>query len=643
MNKLLCLLSLIVCTFVLRAQNIDINSTKQIALDEAFKASRMHDVPEKFVGQEYDLKYHRFNWTVDPASNYISGSVTSYFVAVQNNLSQIDFSLKDNMWVDSVKYHGSPAMSVHVSNEVRITGFPAIASGTLDSITVYYHGAPQATSGFISFVTSTHGSGTPALWTLSEPYGAYEWWPCKNDLSDKIDSIDVYVTHPNGYHAGSNGLLISETVGASETTAHWKHRYPIAAYLIAIAVTNYTIFTDTFTISQGTLPVVNYAYPENVGDAQWYVAGLEPVMQFYDSLIAPYPYMNEKYGHAEFGWGGGMEHQTMTFLGGYSYELLAHELLHQWFGDAVTCGSWQDIWLNEGFATYFTALNYEHFFPNQWWMPWKEGAVNYITSQPDGSVFVYDTTDVDRVFSSRLSYYKGAYVLHMLRWVVGDDHFFQGCRNYFTDPSFYFGYAKTPDFIAHMEAESGMDLTEFFNDWIYNEGYPSYTVVVDPISLDSISITLSQVQSHSSVSFFEMPVPVTLFKGGQDTTFVLNNSFSGQEFHVAFSGGQPDSVLFDKDLHLLSAYNTVVVESGLKDQKMPEISIFPNPVADVLHVNGADQVSAIYIIIDNQGKTVSRLSGCKNGNIPVHELAPGVYSIRIEAKDWTYTSSFVKE
>lgn len=639
MYKLVFALNLTMLAFVMQAQIFDITATKQIALDDAFNASRMLDVPEKFVGQEYDLKYHRFNWTVNPANNYISGSVTSYFTAVQNNLSQIDFSLKDNMVVDSVKYHGSTVISTHASNIISASLPSPISSGTLDSIIVYYHGAPQATSGFTSFVASSHGSGTPALWTLSEPYGAYEWWPCKNDLSDKIDSIDIYVTHPNGYHAASNGLLVSENVGIT-TTAHWKHRYPIAAYLIAIAVTDYTIFSDNFTLSTGTLPMLSYVYQESLSDAQNNTPLLESVMQFYDSLIAPYPYMTEKYGHAQFGWGGGMEHQTMSFMGGFDYGLMAHELLHQWFGDAVTCGSWQDIWLNEGFATYYTALCYERFSPTNSWPDWKEYAVNYVTSEPFGSVYVYDTSSVNTVFSSRLSYYKGAYVLHMLRWVVGDDNFFQGNRNYYNDPNYYLGYAKSPDYIAHMEAASGMSLTEFFNDWLYHEGYPTYSIFVNPIAGDSMSVVINQTQSHSSVSFFELPVPVTFTKSGQDTTFVFNHTFSGQEFHIPYTG-MPDQIQFDPELHLLSRNNSLIM--SISKNEAPSLNLYPNPVENQLNIAELNDDKFECNIYDSRGALVisDEISG--NESIDVQTLTPGAYRISISTSAWNYTGSFIKK
>ena len=220
-----------------------------------------------------------------------------------------------------------------------------------------------------------------------------------------------------------------------------------------------------------------------------------------------YPYSKEKYGHAEFGWGGGMEHTTMTFMGGWNRGLIAHELAHQWFGNKVTCGSWEDIWLNEGFATYLAALVIENFDGETSFKAWRSSSINYITSQSSGSTFVTDTTSVNRIFDGRLSYNKGAMILHMLRYKLGDDPFFQGIKNYLADPKIAYGYARTIDLQRHLEAVSSIDLTEFLNDWFLGEGYPTYQVTwyQNPTNKE-VQFTVNQNQSHSSVSFFEMPL-----------------------------------------------------------------------------------------------------------------------------------------
>lgn len=613
--------------FTLGASAQDWSGIDCIASQEAAMHRKMLQIPPKFTGQEYDLKYHRFNWTVNPAKDSIKGSITTYFTAVQNNLSLVDFSLMDNMLVDSVKYHGASAVSMHVNDKVTITLPVAIAAGTLDSVTVYYHGKPLPAAGsFGSFITDVH-SGAPVLWTLSEPYGAYEWWPCKNDLSDKIDSIDVYITYPTGNKAASNGILLSTETNGSWKTSHWRHRYPIAAYLIAIAVTNYSEYTENVMLSQGTLPVLNYVFPENLASAQSQTPDLWEVLQFYDSLIAPYPFMNEKYGHAQFNWGGGMEHQTMSYMVGFDYELMAHELSHQWYGDAVTCASWHDIWLNEGFATYITALCYDFLQP-AYWSSWKNGAIQYITSAPDGSVYVDDTSSVDRVFDGRLSYRKGAYVLHMMRWVVGDSAFFQGLRNYYN--AHLYGYATTDDLISAMETASGKQLDEFFADWFYGQGFPTYSVQVEWTGTQT-KFVISQTQSHASVSFFEMPVPIKCNINEQDTTIVLNNTQNNQTFLLDI--GMPQSVSFDPEKWILSAGNQISLGISTANNLQP--AVYPNPASDKLIISGLE-AGLVYKteLINAEGKViyVTELSRQSN-QINVDKYARGVYTLRLTANN----------
>ncbi len=217
---------------------------------------------EQLIVNNYDLKYHRFFLFADPAQTFINGSVTSYFESTQSGMSDIQFELYTTMSADSAFYHGVKQNVNHTGNVITIPFGNTISMGVMDSVTVYYHGNPT-TSGFGSFGNEIHG-GAPGMWTLSEPYGASDWWPSKNDLTDKIDSIDVFVVTPKGNHVASNGLLISETpYGTNSTLAHWKHSYPIASYLIAIASTNYARFSDYLVTGTDSLQVLNYVYPED--------------------------------------------------------------------------------------------------------------------------------------------------------------------------------------------------------------------------------------------------------------------------------------------------------------------------------------------------------------------------------------------
>ena len=266
-------------------------------------------------------------------------------------------------------------------------------------------------------------------------------------------------------------------------------------------------YSDFVQLQDRVIEVQNYVYPEDSLAATDDTPMLIAQMQLYSNLFGEYPFANEQYGHAQFNYGGGMEHQTMSFMGGFSFELMAHELAHQWFGDKVTCGSWEDLWLNEGFATYLSGLCYEHLAPEKW-LPFKYSQRDNITSRPDGSVRVQDTTSIQRLFSGRLTYAKGGFLVHMLRWVCGDDAFYAGCRNYLSDPALQYGSARTPQLKAHLEAASGMDLTEFFADWYVGEGYPIYKIRWSQNMDNTVTVEVNQTTSHPSVPFFEMPIPM---------------------------------------------------------------------------------------------------------------------------------------
>lgn len=317
----------------------------------------------------YDLKYHRLEWTVDPGERYISGTVTSYFVPTAAGFQSMYFDLSDFLEVSVVRYRGQAlTFSQNGSNLLAIESPTVLPMGRLDSLSVTYAGVPPR-NGFGSFSTKTHGPAkTPVLWTLSEPYGARDWWPCKQDLNDKVDSIDILVSTPAQYRVASNGLLVSERTNDNQKTYHWRHRHPIPAYLIAIGVTNYAVYSDYVPLENGdAIEVLNYVYPEREAEIRQATKNTVAIMQFFNERFGLYPFADEKYGHAQFGFGGGMEHQTMSFMGGWSFSLQAHELAHQWFGDKITCGSWRDIWLNEGFATYLDGLTIESGLANDDW------------------------------------------------------------------------------------------------------------------------------------------------------------------------------------------------------------------------------------------------------------------------------------
>jgi aminopeptidase N len=525
-------------------------------------------------GRGYDMAYHRLELQVDPAVRAVNGSVTHYFTPLED-LETLLLDLSQELAVLGVTRNGLPVAWSRTGDTLLVHHAPALPAGQLDSVTIAYGGVPPET-GFGSFVQQEH-NGVPVIWTLSQPYGARDWWPCKHDLNDKADSVDVYVTTTDGNKVASNGLLVAELDALDGNIEfRWKHRYPIAHYLVAFAVTNYTVDHATIDMQDAQVSMETWSYPEDEFMMLLNAGDVHQQMPLFSTLFGTYPFAQEKYGHAQISWGGGMEHQTMSFMGGFSYELAAHELAHQWFGDKVTCASWEDLWLNEGFASYLSGLCYDFLAP-QYWHPWKQAQIASIISQPDGSVRVTDTLDIGRLFDSRLTYRKGAFVLHMLRWIMGDEAFFQGCRNYLNDPALAFGSARTADLQLHLEEASGLDLSGFLADWFHGEGHPMYLVEwgQDPDGL--VSATLWQTPSHPSVDFFELPVPLGFSAGDMDTVVVLDHQFSGQvfSFHLPF---QAELAVLDPDLWLISGQNMVVsVPPALQHQPT---RLVPNPATD---------------------------------------------------------------
>ena len=633
-------LYIVVFTFKLFAQPQDMRQIAHLEKDyfsQSIKQSRA------VLPNNYDLKYCRAQWLIEPSVKYISGNIF-YLFYHNDSLNEFQLELSDSLVTDSVFMQGAMLNYTHNGNILTVDFNQYLPASQLDSLTVYYHGVPPET-GFGSFAAETHGTNNiPVLWTLSEPYGAKDWWPIKQDLNDKIDSIDIIVRTPAMYKVASNGILVSETVLGTDKISYWKSRYPIASYLVAIAVSDYTVFSTQAQLSTGNLSVVNYVYNESLNDAQNAINEMIEHLIYFDSLFVPYPFMNEKYGHAQFNWGGGMEHQTMSFVGNFSYELLAHELAHQWFGNHITCGSWQDLWLNEGFATYAAGLCYERFSPNLYWKIWKGNQVDFISSSPGGSVFVTDTMDIPRLFDARLTYSKAAMLLHMLRWKIGDDNFFTALRNYQNNPLLSHSYARNIDLKNELEIASGQNLDEFFNDWYWGEGYPSYQLSYDQDNANLISFTLSQSQSHPSVSFFEMPIPVLFKNALHDTTIVFNHTFSGQSFSAQLNF-KVDSVIIDPTNWIVCNQN-IVTQTHDFSVSNTSLKLFPNPAQEYITLEALGNIESI-TIYSIDGKIIKSnyvLPSSQNKSLLVDiiDLQAGTYGLNIITKENIFNTKFVK-
>ncbi len=622
---------LLLLTMALSAQSFNLD---WIDADAAAKSRHMEARQKAMaseVGNTYDLIFHRLLFRVDPAVRYITGSVTSYFRHLSEPPHTITFDMHDSLHLNAIRYHGELIEGRQENNVLSITLPEAFAFGEMDSIMVDYEGVPyDDTTGFGSFFTDFHGQDSvPVLYTLSEPYGSLYWWPCKHNLNDKIDSVHLVVTTPPEYRTASIGLMTECLECEDKKVMQWMHKHPIPAYLVAIAVTNYVDYSDYVPLESGdSIEILNYVYPEDMEVIKTQTPGIIEVFDIYNEYFGVYPYADEKYGHAQWNQGGGMEHQTMSFMGSFGHDLMAHELAHQWFGDYVTCASWQDIWLNEGFATYLTGLTYEKMFNGFYWYIFKDRSTKRVVSEPDGSVFCVDTTVNDRIFSARLSYSKGAMVLHSLRWEIGDEAFFSGIQSYLA--AFANDYAYTTDFQHHMELAAGISLQEFFNDWIYGEGYPIYALHYDQDESGLITMDISQTSSHQSVDFFEMHLPVKFVGSDADTTFVFHNTYDGERF-TCDPGFAVEEVVFDPERNIISVEANI--STGIDNVLVEkEIRVYPNPVDDVLFVDIPERLLVTgYWLLDINGKVVAGHGTRDTGyGIRVSRLSPGVYFVEVD-------------
>ncbi len=580
----------------------------------------------------YDLIFQRLDLSVNPAMRYITGKV-DYFFKDADSLVSVDLS--SALTVDSIVYHGSAADFTHQNDLINVNLH--FLPSPVDSFTIYYHGEPPQT-GMGSFTVAHHGDNVPVMWTLSEPYGARDWFPTKNNLGDKIDSLEVIIRTDPVYRAASNGLLIQDTVINGTRIMRWKTHYPIASYLVAFAVTNYVVYYDYANVGDTLqVPVMNMVYPEDEATARASTPYAARCLEFYSEKFKPYPFYKEKYGHAEFGWGGGMEHQTMTFVGGFGQSLLAHELAHQWFGDYITCGSWHEIYLNEAFATYLEGLTAEAGIADYSFDSWLRTARNRVLSLDTGSVYVQDTANVNRVFSYSLTYLKGALFLHLLRWTVGDSAFFQGLRNYLNDTTLSFGYAHTRDLKYHLEQACGCDLTTIFDQWLYGQGFPSYDITWTQKN-DSLFVDINQ-QAHSpDINVFKLKLPLLLHTTSYDTLLTVQDTLPEQSFAFAMRD-KVLSVIFDPDMWIPA---TATVENK---PAVDMTRLYPNPVTDLITVELYNPRQVVSVKLwDINGKMLKSFSQPLSDKLIIDfsGLRTGVYILSVEYEDLGQTFKIIK-
>jgi len=485
------------------------------------------EAPRDHEQTEYDVNYYRIALMIDVPSETIHGDVGLQARSTIDGLDSLELDLLSNLAVDSV-YNASGQLGFYQAGGRLVIELDRVYDvDEFFELDVTYSGTPVITG--LEGFTFEERYGYPVVSSLSEPISARSWWPCKDRPDDKADSLDIHITCDTALFCASNGILVDTVRNGDGTwTFDYEVRYPIATYLFSVAVSVYSIWNDWYYYGDNdSMEIIHYVFPDRYGHSLNHYDITPYAIGVFADLFGEYPFVEEKYGHANFNWSGCMEHQTVSSMSGgmigFLESIVVHELAHQWWGDMITLNNWHEIWLNEGFATYSEALYYEV----------KDGPASYhdymedMTYTSGGSIYIIDTTDTWNIFSRRV-YDKGAWVLHMLRHVVGDSVFFDILQTYYASE---YGYADatTEDFKNICESVSGMELDQFFEQWIYGTYFPRYYLSYFH-EIDSVAggyynyLHLRQAQS-SPPQVFVMPVDLVFdyFSGPADTVVLYND------------------------------------------------------------------------------------------------------------------------
>lgn len=616
MKELLSLLLIVPAITVTHAQELDAHDCASgKAHSFSSQANQSFRVNAARGADQYDIHYYDINLEVSNTTTTVSGDVRFDGTVISASMDTFWFELKDNMNIDSIYLNGSKRnVFLRNNNVVLVPLATSLANQQPVSIRVWYDGtATQA--GFFSGLSTSFSPtwGVNVSWTLSEPFSAPDWLPCKQDLWDKIDSVDFNGIATNPNKVGSIGLLTGTTpLPGNKTRFEWKTRYPTAFYLIAFAVTDYAEYISYAkpTVMQGdSIMIQHWVYnatnSSNVAAVDLYRSQLDAtndMMEVFSNLFGLYPFWEEKYGHMQSAMGGGMEHQTMSTMGGFGQDLTAHELIHQWFGDYITCATWSDIWLNEGFASYgeylFREFGVSQTSANQWLASAQSSG-----ARPTGSVYVPAGSSVSRIFNGNLTYKKAGAVLHMLRWEMGDDStFFKGISDYIAAKAF--DVSTTDELIQILEASSGQSLQGFFDEWIYGEGFPSYDVKWNQID-STVFVEVNQTTTSALTPMFSTKVPIRLMIGANTQMLRVDPTIGVNRFQV---NGTVTTAQVDPTNILIRGTSTIQREQsiGLSASDISQFTtrIYPNPTAGDLTIEANEEGFSLELM-DLRGRLVA--------------------------------------
>jgi hypothetical protein len=494
--------------------------------------------------ENYDVRYYYLDLEILPSSKTISGSV-KIVASILNETEKIEIDLVNTLNINKITLDSKTLYFDHKNDLISINLGKKYAPGEKIELILNYSGTPGSSFHFDVI------NSQPMIWSLTQPYGSRDWFPCKNNPDDKADSVRLKITVPSDLVVASNGILEAKNELNSKSSFVWMERYPIVSYLISVAIHPYIKTVDYFKYSQtDSMPVEHYLLPSSFETNKDKYKITTQMLEAFSQRYGLYPFIQEKYGHAEVPFNGGMEHQTITsLLGPYEY-LVAHELGHQWWGDMITCQDFHHIWLNEGFATYTEAL----------WAESKNGIQDLHNTMKNkmylgnGSVYVNDIADRGRIFNQSLSYNKAAWVLHMLRHVVGDEVFFNILRAWGSSDKRY-SVAVTEDFQHICEQVSGKDLSKFFSQWIYGDYHPIYLHDWHYEEKQGQYEVHLAVQQFQTGVLYSMPIDIYINTENGEEKFTINNENKIQNYTFLLNS-KPKELIIDKENWILKEVKT---------------------------------------------------------------------------------------
>jgi len=506
----------------------------------------------------YDVTHYDIEVRFDLARKALSGHVTMKGTALEP-MTVITYNASEfTLSIDSVMYDGRKLRTAQFHDSIDAFLPDSLKPGGTFEIVTYYRGVAAFDGRYDSGgVYIPDSANFTHLVTSSEPSFARNWWPCKDTPGDKAP-VSMHITIPEPLVAASNGILKDIERNNGLATYHWETRYPMATYLVSVAIAPYVQMHDVYTGLAGEqLPITYFVFPADTAKARVEFQNTGSMLHFLAEKFCEYPFIDEKFGYAEVNGSTTMENQTLCSIqaslitGKHDGEItIFHETAHQWWGDLITPATWNHTWLNEGFATYTEALYLEHTKGIEAYHSSIKRLASARIGAFAGSVIGKSETAFWDSFGSQV-YFKGALVLHMLRGVLGDSVFFSAMRNYVNDPALRYGNARTEDFVRICEKTSGQGLHWFFDEWVYasvdsiDRPVYEYSWMSEPRSQNTSAVSIKITQPYGEKMLYRMPMNISVWSGGKENLFSTIDSLANQIVTLSVPG-KVDSVDLDR-------------------------------------------------------------------------------------------------